>query len=434
MTDYVIETQDGPSFVYTPDGNKLVYQQSGEAFVIDPGCIGKGMPMYDRLVRLILGTKCNYNCAYCSQAFSRKSVTGATLKDVDQFLLKAKPFLSSVDRIEFWGGEPLVYIKHLYRLIPTLREWLPDARFTIVSNGALLTDEIGDFLAKYRICYTISHDAYAHKTTRGEDPLDDPEKIACIRRTFKKINDAVSEYSGDKRTVCGITITFSKAVRDPLKVKAWFDEKLGESVPVSCDPVLSIGQGKFNDEVQMTESELRELCHNVFVAGMQNPGTYPYSLANKGMEFIRGLFSSLSLADAAAFCGVTTNNITAIDLKGNLYSCQNQLQPHQILGNVFEGQTKPRAFIDYRNRECCSNCPVVMICRGGCSLASIDRNAFVETCQTKFWYSLGIFMTAFTRLTGYKPVRIKGKMVRPKKQLVQTEHGAFAELNSIDLP
>lgn len=433
MPKYKILTT-GPAFYYETEKALITNAETGEPVVIKENILSKKERPKGKVLRILLGTKCNYNCTYCSQAFSREDGVSATLDDVDAFLKNASSWMTDIGRIEFWGGEPLVYIKYLKKLVPELRERMPDTWFTMVSNGSLLTDEIGDFLAKYRIFYTISHDSYAQKITRGADILDEPGKVDVIKRTFQKINAAEAAYRGvpeDSVFVCGFNLVFTKHCLNPIEAKAWLDKKMGMDCVISCDPVMGMGSGVGNETSGMTEAELRTLCANTFVAGMSQPGEYPYTIADDGMRFLRSLFDKAKPTDIGAHCGIPTGEAIVVDLKGNLYPCQNFVQRHHIRGNVLtDGLTKPEAH-DCRQRNCCMHCPVVMLCHGGCPLA--EGNGFVETCEAKFWYSLGLFATAFTRLTGYTPYRIEGNIVRPVKELITTKHGHEKKVYNIQI-
>lgn len=431
MSKFIIKTLEGPVIEYETDGSKL--SVDGEELKISPDVLAAPKTSHGKILRILLGTRCNYDCAYCSQAKSRTGSEDTSIRDVEVFLERVPPLLEGVSRVELWGGEPLVYIKHLKKLVPSLRKLLPDALFTMVSNGSLLTDEIGDFLAENRICYTISHDSYGHKTTRGNDPLDDPEKVACIRRTFKKINDAqCAHYGRPFVSCCGFNLVLTKYCLDPVKAQKWLNEKVGEDVVVSCDPVMGMGNGEGNSSLKMQPEDFDLLSANVFRAGMSAPGEYPYTIADDGMRFIRCIYDGRKLADAEPFCGVSSSATYVIDLKGNLYPCQNFIQRTDVRSNAFESGLSTPKTVSYRTKECCTNCPFVMLCRGGCPLAK--GNGFVDTCEMKFAYLKGLFASAIARVTGLTPVKIEGRIVRPVRELIETSHGKTLALLCTDIP
>ena len=80
-----------------------------------------------KVLKIQLGLSCNYSCEYCSQRFVPHAEE-TTQADVPQFLHLLESSLERApERIEFWGGEPLVYIKTLRPLAEALRQRYPAA-------------------------------------------------------------------------------------------------------------------------------------------------------------------------------------------------------------------------------------------------------------------------------------------------------------------
>jgi uncharacterized protein len=147
---------------------------------------------YIRTLKIQMGLKCNYACSYCNQASQPHEVQG-DIGDVHTFLRKLPLWFDggsdgegSGVRIEFWGGEPLVYWKVFRVLAGALRSAYPKARFNIITNGALLDDDKIEFLDTLGFSVGISHDGPAMRF-RGPDPLDDPTQRAAIRRLYDRL-------------------------------------------------------------------------------------------------------------------------------------------------------------------------------------------------------------------------------------------------------
>ena len=107
-----------------------------------------------RTLKIQMGFKCNYACAYCNQA-SWNTFLGGAVEDAKLFLRNLDTWFGTEQdrqdggrnlRIEFWGGEPFVYWAKLKILSETLRRRYPKARFNIITNGSLLDDEKVDWL------------------------------------------------------------------------------------------------------------------------------------------------------------------------------------------------------------------------------------------------------------------------------------------------
>ena len=137
------------------------------------------------LLKIQMGLGCNYTCDYCSQKFVERAES-TSHKDIDSFLAKLEVLEFDEQRglkVEFWGGEPLVYWKTLKPLAEALRDkfehWERKPQFSMITNGSILTDEIIDWLMMMDFSVSISHDGPG-QSVRGPDPFDDPEKKKTI--------------------------------------------------------------------------------------------------------------------------------------------------------------------------------------------------------------------------------------------------------------
>ena len=197
--------------LYRPHASTLVWADTGEPVDLSP--IGSsydpsppawtpahavspdnpGIKSRDiRVLKIQMGLKCNYACTYCNQASQPHEVQGG-IGDVQNFLRRLPTwFDGGADgegtgvRIEFWGGEPLVYWKVFRVLAGALRSAYPKARFNIITNGALIDDDKIELLDTLGFSVGISHDGPAMRY-RGPDPLDDPQKRAAIRKLYDRL-------------------------------------------------------------------------------------------------------------------------------------------------------------------------------------------------------------------------------------------------------
>ena len=127
-----------------------------------------------KTLKIQLGLSCNYSCEYCSQRFVPHS-DETNSKYVDKFVANLDLWLEGEPkRIEFWGGEPLVYIKTIKPLAEKLKIKFPNSQFIMVTNGSLLNPEINEWLDEMGFGIGLSHDGPG-QPVRGPDPLDDPK-------------------------------------------------------------------------------------------------------------------------------------------------------------------------------------------------------------------------------------------------------------------
>ena len=110
-------------------------------------------------LKIQLGLGCNYNCSYCNQASAAAGAPVTRTADAERFLAALDQWLvGAPQRIEFWGGEPLVYFAKLQRLVPELRRRFPAAVLFMVTNGSLLDEEVIGFIERWDLHVAVSHD------------------------------------------------------------------------------------------------------------------------------------------------------------------------------------------------------------------------------------------------------------------------------------
>lgn len=133
-------------------------------------------------IKFMSACDCNMQCKYCfaeGGSYASKKVKPKIMSK-ELYIETLKFFLDKykegVGEVTFFGGEPLLGYKEIYRLIPEvisfyeLRKKCPPS-FIISTNATLLNEEIVQFMHKYNIIPAIS--------------LDGPEEINDSARMFK---------------------------------------------------------------------------------------------------------------------------------------------------------------------------------------------------------------------------------------------------------
>lgn len=114
------------------------------------------------LPRLVLNISndCNLRCRYCyahggSYLSERSNMPeSVALKIMDSFF----SMFEKIDRIQLFGGEPLMNVAVIKLVAKYIREHGKDTRIGIVTNGTLIDDEIASLIAEYDINVTLSID------------------------------------------------------------------------------------------------------------------------------------------------------------------------------------------------------------------------------------------------------------------------------------
>jgi len=135
---------------------------------------------YDNIqdVSIYVGPACNFNCTYCDRAYVKNVGVDAAECDpalidfvVDVVEHSEKPMVS------FHGGEPLVYIKTMRKIILAILERVPDfkdkAIFFIQTNGSLILQHRSFFEEFKDVLYvSISYDFHHQGLNRTEYDIE----------------------------------------------------------------------------------------------------------------------------------------------------------------------------------------------------------------------------------------------------------------------
>lgn len=387
-------------------------------------------------LRLMIGTKCNFHCKYCAEGTSTDRVNSSatylgSMKDVDYFIDHADEWMQHPPKfIDFRGGEPGVYYKLLHRLIPQCREKWPECAFGMLSNGSLINDSFAQMLLDYQCALTISHDGPG-QSERGEDPLLDPSKVGVLEWLFDQYqlieNPSYKKYWASFK----FHATMNKKSLNPIAVVQYFRQHFHRPAKVNFYVVGGVGNGQYytipdDDMMNILVPNIIRSC----ILTDDAPGNfkrfirdfYDYGqCSNKGQAF-------------GSFCSARDVGALIVGLNGRVIRCQNFAHDPYSMGWVYDqNNIQDDAFVDYRTRECCQNCPVIGLCKGTCGLFE-SGNYFSETCRTKYYYCLGLMIAAIIQMTGLLPYRIEGRVIRPKKELIETSHGSYDHLDFVNIP
>lgn len=349
-----------------------------------------------RVLKIQLGLSCNYACSYCNQAFQISDATISKLSDVENFLTQLEGWMTDApEQIEVWGGEPFVYWAKIKRLLPALAERFPNARFSIITNGSLFDREKLDFIAQYDIGITISHDGPG-QYLRGPDPLNNPEKRRWI-------DALLAERPG----MVGFNAVITREHHDLKELQDWFTDKVGPEAFVGLEGVVNVydaatalGTGRFEP------AQLRGLTQSMFEALANDPNAF--GLGERIDEFYASLQRQRPIEALGQKCGMDREDTIAVDLRGNVMTCQNTgAKGEHKIGHVedFDAIALDTA-THFAFRGECMLCPVVQLCKGSCMF--LEGEFFRQSCANEFAFNMGIMMAAVWHLTGMVVVGVEG--------------------------
>ena len=414
--------QDGGRRVllYDNQTNELIWEETREPVTApvertfgDIKAVSASSPGEKRNVttlKISLGLSCNYGCGYCSQRFVPHA-SEAGLVDIEPFLDGLPEWFNVAGsngrgeglRIEFWGGEPLVYWKTLRPLAEALRDMMPDAAFGIVTNGSLLDPEKNEWLDRLGFAVGISHDGPA-QSVRGPDPLDDPAKADAIRDLFRRLS-ASGRVS--------FNVMMHRKNQSRAAVQDWFVSRFGSQVRLAEGGVIDpYDRGGAALSLMPHEHTLyrSKAFHDLRMSAATN-----FAIVGQKVEgFMQTLAARRPASSLGQKCGMDRPDHMAVTLKGEVITCQNvspvSRAPNGKDHHVGDVSDLPGVRLDtsthWSHRAECPKCPVLALCGGSCMF--LEGRLFEIGCDNAYSDNIPFFAAAIEILTGMIPVHIDG--------------------------
>lgn len=375
-----------------------------------------------RVLKIQLGLSCNYGCTYCSQRFVPRA-DETSRKYVESFIEKLDNLEFDEQlglKIEMWGGEPLVYIKTLKPLTAALQEkfkdWTIKPRFSMITNGSLLTDETADWLYDNNFEVAISHDGPG-QYVRGPDPFDDPEKKDIILRFYKRMRPEGR-------------ISFNPM----LNAQNWSRREIHDwFVNLTGDKSVVHGEGEFVDSYDegglsmsfKTKKEHFDYRRKALTDILWTNGQIGFfGLLEKIDTFTRAVLSHTSSNSLGQKCGMDDEQVVTVDLRGNVVTCQNvsavSRAPNGELhygGNIAGGMDNIRikTATHWKNRPDCASCPVLHLCQGSCMF--LEGELWQRSCDHSYSTNVAYLALSIEKITnGFVPFFIEASHLPKERQ------------------
>lgn len=304
-------------------------------------------------LNIFLGHKCNFSCSYCLQSFNKDDYLHIDNIDIDSLVDKLSDEVKerTINKISYWGGEPLLYLKKIIELHNKFAErgvYFSFVKF--LTNGSLLTEENVKILNDMNAYVGVSiHTGF------GEPRWD----------LLPKLNkwSIIFLHTGNNYN------------RDIIKETEELEKKHNIS---NITPYMHWVRATENcsEEDYFTDKSLEE--HK----------NYLYELAIKRLEgnqkaynlFQPHIDKMLSKFKQPNFNGslCVNNKILTVDMYGNKFTCHHSPVKENYIGNLFTGNVDlPNTNIEkaktiqmqYVNSKECMSCNLRSWCRGNCYLS-----------------------------------------------------------------
>ena len=345
----------------------------------------KNMSQAVKALCLHVAHTCNLNCSYCFASQGKYQGDRALMsfevgKQAFDFLIANSGSRRNLE-VDFFGGEPVMKWEVVKRLVAYAREQekLHDKnfRFTLTTNGMLLSDEVDDFLNREMSNVVLSLDGrkeihdHLRKDYAGHGSYD------AIVPKFKRL---VEKRGGQNYYMRG-TFTHNNVdfTNDIFHMADLGFTELSME-PVVCAPT---------DPYALTEEDLPELFRQYELLAEE---MIRRKKAGNGFVFYHymlDLKNGPCIYKRITGCGSGTEYM-AVTPWGELFPCHQFVgDPKYSLGNIWDGVTNLAVQEEFRHcnayaRPECRDCWAKLYCSGGCA-----ANAYHATGKISGVYEYG---------------------------------------------
>ena len=331
----------------------------------------------------MLGNKCNFRCKYCLQEgeFRKHSKEISStpseklLSYIDK-LISMKAYSTEKIEVIFWGGEPLLYIETIKKVVNYFKDKL---NYAIISNGSLLNEEIVSFLNKYNFSFIVSNDGSNTKDTRIKNVLEDNVFCTLFKKIKKRsVTSVISAYNQDLQSLQNYI--YSKVGKTDIN----FDLLIpSEALPKEA---FSFNYKKFTESVVEMANEAAE----DFILKKETPA----------VKFFRPFLNKISLADknssSSTSCGELSSSLS-IDLNGNIYICHDSIRTvGDTNSSSIDIEMNHLNFLrrnNYKELKKCSSCFIEKYCQGDCKLITSKHRGIEACCELRrITYSAAFYL------------------------------------------
>lgn len=328
---------------------------------------------------LNISHKCNLRCSYCfadggSYSSEQKNMSKQVARAAIDFLIKNSGSRKNLE-VDFFGGEPLLNMDVVRDTIDYARSLEKphnkNFRFTITTNGLLLTDQLIDYFNKemHNVVISIDGREDVHNLVRKDVGGNDSfKKTLSAAKKFRESRGEKSYYI--RGTFTALNKDFAA---DALALNDYgFDQ-------VSLEPV-ALPDGH---PLALTKDDLPQLLEQYEVLAKE------YIKRRKGEKWFNFFHFSIDpsggpcLKKRITGCGAGTEYL-AIGPDGDIYPCHRfDGKSEYIIGNVLDNSfdnTLPKYFASsnlFTKKEC-NDCFCKYYCSGGCAANSIEFGGGID--------------------------------------------------------
>jgi uncharacterized protein len=342
------------------------------------------------------GSTCNLDCAYCfflsKGALYPDDASRMSEATLDTYLAQLLESHRTPEVTVAWqGGEPTLMGLDFFRRSVALVEQYkrPGQRieYTMQTNGVLLDDAWGEFMAEHGFLVGVSVD--------GPQPLHDAYRVnrggQGTHRQVMKGLDVLRRHGVEVNILCTVHAanaehgaTVYRYFRDDLEARFMQFIPIVERATEQTLPLANQGWSERPGGERLLYTQTGSLVTERSVDGER----YGRFLIDIYEQWLRGdvgtvfvqlfdvtlqaYFGQYSLCIHAPTCGTAL----ALEHNGDLYSCDHYVEPDHLLGNIHDrhmldlvASPQQHAFGQHKKDSLtaqCRSCDVLALCNGGC--------------------------------------------------------------------
>jgi len=322
---------------------------------------------------------CNLNCRYCFAGQgeyhgARGLMDLETGKKALDFVCENSRHRKNIE-IDFFGGEPLMnweVVKELVHYGRSLEEKKDKHfRFTLTTNGVLVTDEVIEFCNREMDNVVLSLDGRPKVHDRMRPFRGGQNSFDTIFKNIKRFADS-REALGKEYYVRGTYTRFNLDFSKDVLFLADQGFRQISVEPVVCDPSL---------EYAIQDEDIEKLSHEYDILAAEMKERIGKENEFNFYHFMIDLEGGPCVYKRLSGCGAGSEYLS-VTPDGSLYPCHQFAGEEEfLLGNVKTGiDEKKLSLIDrfrslnvYTKKEC-SSCFCRYYCSGGCAANAYHAN------------------------------------------------------------
>lgn len=328
-------------------------------------------------VSVILGMECNFRCRYCYEGSLKgaKAMSDATADRLVAFVEERyRPGLEKL-HLDFYGGEPLLYVPRIKYLASRLKPWVESRggvfEFHLVTNGSLLTPEVVAELKPLGLIYA--------KVT-----IDGLAENHNLCRPYKNGKASFDRVVANLLAVCqtlAISLAGNYTEENYRQFPALLDYLQGKGLrPADLTLVNFNMVMKVNDAFSLPD-------YQGGCASTNEPWLAEAALYIRGEVLARG-FPVDKLMPTP--CAMELNDPFTVHYNGDLYKCAPFIGKERFrIGDIWQGMGDYRAshhLGHWLRQEKCEKCIYLPLCFGGCRYSEFQRSGEVSQVDCMYEY------------------------------------------------